>query len=440
MPVDRVVVPENERYRSRKELEETDKSLMDLVLSIKERGLLQPITVDISMKLLAGERRLKAHKMLKLTEIPCVIRTDGEKVSKLRIEYDENVRRRDLAWPDRARLELKIYELEKAKDKTWTQRDQQRVFGTPQGNVSMNIQLAEAFETMPELADIEKYPTLDEAYKELKRYEIQERLNALEVKKAKELLEAPKWAEEHYIVGDAFNGMAKFIKTQPQSQGKAFQFAEVDPPYGVDLHKRKSRNSDNSSMEEYLEWEDFPKLFQTTAELVWKCLDAHAFAVFWYGMSRHQEVLDILRGVGWYVPDIPCIWYKGDVGQTASPDTSFGSCYEPFFVARKGQPRFARLGRGNVFAFPSLQKKTHPTEKPIWLLEEILGCFLTPGSRVLVPFLGSGVTLRAAYKLGHTGMGWDLSDQHKDGFLMTVQQDMENMRKAQEGAAIANPV
>jgi len=181
-------------------------------------------------------------------------------------------------------------------------------------------------------------------------------------------------------------------------------------------------------------------LFETTASLVKDCLEPHAFAVFWYGMSRHQEVLEILRRVGWSVPDIPAIWYKGEVGQTASPDTTFGSCYEPFFVARKGQPKLARPGRGNVFNFTSLQKKTHPTEKPVWLLEELLRVFCWPGSRVLCPFLGSGVTLRAAYKLGHTGMGWDLSERHKAGFLATVAADMAAADAANVEQANADPV
>jgi|SRR5262245_25738229 len=417
-------------------------NIHELQESIRKKGLLQPITVDAHKFLLAGERRLIAHKNLGWKHINCIVRKDDEKLTKLEIELDENARRKDLAWPERARLEKKIWELQKEKDPKWSQRQQQRVYHPETGTasnmmVSMRLELADALETMPELAN---HSTQEEAYKELKRYEEVETKIAMVLKKSKDIEEAPKWAEEHYVIGDAFNGMANFLKTQPHSKGQAFQFAEVDPPYGVDLHRRKGRNANSQSMEEYLEWEDFPKLFETSAKLTYECLDPHAFAIFWYGMSRHQEVLDILRRVGWNVPDIPAIWYKGEVGQTASPDTTFGSCYEPFFVARKGQPKLARPGRGNVFNFPSLQKKTHPTEKPVWLLEEVLGVFCWPGSRVLCPFLGSGVTLRAAYKLGHTGMGWDLSERHKAGFLATVAADMVAADAANaERVAHANP-
>jgi ParB-like nuclease domain/DNA methylase len=397
-------------------------NLLGLQDSIQAKGLLQPITIDHDRNLLAGERRLQAHKNLGIEHILCVVRDNDDKVTKVEIEYDENIRRKNLTWQEQCRLEKKIFELRKERDPNWTIRKQFREEpdGPHIGTISERLQLAEAMETMPDLAE---RMSMDEAFKEMKRYEEDEARLTMELRKTKEFTEAPTWADEHYVVGDALNGMAAFLKTHPHSQGKAFQFAEVDPPYGVNLHKRKGRNSNDQSMEEYLEWEDYPKLFELTARLVFECMDPNAFAIFWYGMSRHHEALTILRSVGWYVPDIPAIWHKGEVGQTASPDTAFGSCYEPFFVARKGYPKLARPGRGNVFTYPGLQKKTHPTEKPIWLMEELLNVFCFPGSRILVPFLGSGVTLRAAYKLEHTGTGWDLSDKHKAGFLRRVKED-----------------
>jgi ParB/RepB/Spo0J family partition protein len=430
IPINQITVKD----RARVEMGE----MFELEDSIRKYGIIQPITVDTHLTLVAGHRRLQACKSIGLESIPCVVRDDAAKRTKLELELDENVRRKDLTWPERARLEKKIWDLNaEEKGKEWTLREQKKLQGASSiGRLSMRLQLAEALDVMPDLEDLGE----DEAYKELKKYEAEQGRAELRAKTKTNMAMAPQWAEDHYVIGDAINGMAHFLKKQPHSRGEAFHFAEVDPPYGVELHRRKSRNSNNSAMEEYLEWEDFPKLFTLTAQLVHECVGPHAFAVFWYGMSRHQEVLDILRGVGWYVSDIPAIWHKGDVGQTASPDTSFGSCYEPFFVARKGQPRLARPGRGNVFTYPSLQKKSHPTEKPIWLLEEILKVFCEPGSKVLIPFLGSGVTLRAAYKLGHTGMGFDLSDQHKEGFLEKVRADAAEEQKAMEEAALANPI
>ncbi len=79
-------------------------------------------------------------------------------------------------------------------------------------------------------------------------------------------------------------------------------------------------------------------------------------------------------------------------------------------------------GRSNVFAIPGVppSQRIHATERPIELMQEILKTFVYPGARVIIPFLGSGNTLIACYKEGMTGFGYDLSAEHKKGFLIRV--------------------
>ncbi len=43
------------------------------------------------------------------------------------------------------------------------------------------------------------------------------------------------------------------------------------------------------------------------------------------------------------------------------------------------------------------------------------------GSRVLVPFAGSGKTLIAAYQQNKFAVGFDLGQAHKDGFVELLQ-------------------
>lgn len=401
-----------------------------LAEAISRVGLLQPITLDQSYNLIAGERRYLAHRLLRAETIKAIVRPINEQVTALEIELLENIARKDLTWPERSKLELKIWNLMLKKHgewdatlnpKGWTQDKQAALTGIPQQHVSRRLELAETLAEMPEL---EECATEDEAWKvnsKLKEHGAQmEMLKKL----PKHILHAIEDAAQHYHIGDAFAGMQSL-------EDESCHFAEVDPPYGVDLGQRKSRNQDERPMGGYHEWEDgtYPAFFTQTAELVYAKLKHNSFAVFWYGMTWHHEVLTILRKVGFGVPDIPAVWTKGEAGQTASPDTTLGSCYEPFFLARKDQPKLAKPGRGNVFNYPGLARKVHPTEKPLPLMEDILKTILLPGSIILVPFLGSGVTLRAAYKLGHTGFGWDLSQDHKDGFLKRVAADQDDKGK-----------
>ena len=63
------------------------KSLDELVSSIREKGILQPITIkvldDNFFELIAGERRLRAAKILKLDTIPAYIIKTALEVSVL---------------------------------------------------------------------------------------------------------------------------------------------------------------------------------------------------------------------------------------------------------------------------------------------------------------------------------------------------------------------
>ena len=59
-----------------------DKGEIDrMATSIKEKGLLQPITVDEEIALVAGERRLLACRMLGRDEIWAVVRKQGERLT-----------------------------------------------------------------------------------------------------------------------------------------------------------------------------------------------------------------------------------------------------------------------------------------------------------------------------------------------------------------------
>ena len=53
-------------------------------------------------------------------------------------------------------------------------------------------------------------------------------------------------------------------------------------------------------------------------------------------------------------------------------------------------------------------------------MKELYDTFAFTGSRVLIPFLGSGNGLLAAEELGMEGLGYDLSKAHRDSFLVKL--------------------
>lgn len=75
-----------------------DKELAELAASIQENGIIQPLIVcemDGGYSLIAGERRLRAAKLLQMDQVPVVVKRGTDK-DKMIMSIIENVQRADL--------------------------------------------------------------------------------------------------------------------------------------------------------------------------------------------------------------------------------------------------------------------------------------------------------------------------------------------------------
>ncbi len=100
-------------YQPRREFDEA--ALKSLAESIRQYGLLQPLTVtrkevsrpdgglESRYELIAGERRLRASKLIGLKSVPVVIRGEESDKVKLELAIIENLQREDLNAIDRAK-------------------------------------------------------------------------------------------------------------------------------------------------------------------------------------------------------------------------------------------------------------------------------------------------------------------------------------------------
>lgn len=99
-------------YQPRRDFNKEE--LESLAGSIREHGILQPIIVTkreeetssgikVSYELVAGERRLKAAKIVGLNFIPVIIRPKTEEKQKLELALIENIQRADLNAVEKAR-------------------------------------------------------------------------------------------------------------------------------------------------------------------------------------------------------------------------------------------------------------------------------------------------------------------------------------------------
>ena len=76
-----------------------EESLNELVLSVKEHGIIQPVTVrraaDNTFQLISGERRIRAAERAGLKRIPAYVRESGDE-NLLELALVENIQREDL--------------------------------------------------------------------------------------------------------------------------------------------------------------------------------------------------------------------------------------------------------------------------------------------------------------------------------------------------------
>jgi len=105
-------------YQPRRDFDE-DK-LENLSQSIKQYGVLQPLVVSrievekedggimTEYELIAGERRLRAARLARVTQVPVIIRVGDTSMMKLELAIIENLQREDLNAVDRARAFFRL--------------------------------------------------------------------------------------------------------------------------------------------------------------------------------------------------------------------------------------------------------------------------------------------------------------------------------------------
>ncbi len=406
-PIREIVIKE----RARKDYGNTE--MTDLILSMGEHGMLQPIILDQDFKLLAGGRRHRAAETLELERVPVVIFEVEGDVARWEIELAENMARKDLTWQEKVSLEKQIYDAKKADDPEWSVRKQADLTKSSKTMVARRREIANVMDMMPELADC---ATEDEAYKLYKRV-INDAVSGQIVKQQRSEKRF-QWADDHYRIGDAILGMSKL----PDG---AYQIAEVDPPYGINLKDIRRDSQDKYFLDQYSEISsvDYPQFVRAAAQQVFRVLGHNSYCIWWFGFDWYEVVRTALLDVGFKLQAIPGIWFKAQ-GQSNAPQVLLANYYESFFIARKGQPILQKPGRSNVFEFNGVPptSRIHPTERPLPLIEEIIETFSDPASPILCPFLGSGNTIIAGYKRGQGCFGWDLNERSKDRFLSRVEE------------------
>ena len=395
--------------RFRKSFEGID----ELAASIRDHGLIEPIVCDENNCLLAGERRLKAHQLLKMEFIEVRHLSELNELQKKEIELEENLHRKDFTWSEEVTAKARLHTLKqqihgaavKGHDSEgWRLKDTAIALGEPVGTVSMDIQLARGLKAFPELLK-EKSKTV--AYKKLKN--LQE--NILQEELAKRMKKIGILDNPSIINGNCIEEMGKM-------QSESVDLILTDPPYGIDVDESHTfgRMTPTDTKFEDGEAETIDLLDKAIPEM-YRLLKQDRHMFMFCAIDKVGKIKQLLEKHGFWVHHIPLIWDKGS-GSYPSQSTTFVHSYEPFLHCMKGKRKLNGTPR-DVFQVKrvSNDKKVHPTEKPTELLRELIGLATLAGEMVLDPFAGSGATIVSAKETNRQACGVELNDVYYQGII-----------------------
>jgi ParB-like chromosome segregation protein Spo0J len=381
-PIDQITVNRDERQR--RVLSDID----SLALSISKIGLINPITIEKSGNLRAGERRLTAVKSLGWTSISVQFVEDMDEIELQILELEENTRRAELPWQDQCNAILKYDALRRAQDPTWNMTRTSEALGISDVEARTKIAVAKELEDG------------NERVTSAPRYTIARGIVSrnLERRRTSELDRVAEVIGEAKRVAPLLN--EDFREWQTTFAGPKFNFIHCDFPYGVKANKHaqgsaKSFGGYEDSFETY--W----RLIDTLRLSMDNVVADSAHLMFWFSMDYYQDTKEALTAMGWAVNPFPLIWYKSD-NNGILPDPSRGPrrIYETCFMASRGDRKIVRAV-SNVVAAP-VSKLIHMSEKPVNVLQKFMEMFVDEYSMVLDPTCGSANSLRAAEREGAT--------------------------------------
>ena len=403
----------NERFR------DDYGNIEELAVSIQRYGLLHPIVVDDQMNLIAGERRLKAHRLLGITEIEVKQLKETTELERREIEIEENLKRKDFTWQEEVKAKNEIDKIKrelygsaiKGHGGGWSIRDTADSTGDSIGTISRDIHLAEAIEEFPELS---KELSKDAAWK---KYQ-----------KMKERLYTDELAARVKIEIDTkclVNGDSKVEMKRLKTASVDLVF--TDPPFAIALDKGfKSVDAWAGKVYD----DELQHVMDTISLVVKECYrvlkdDRHMY--LWFAVQHYEYVYKMLTDVGFLVNPVPCVWIKTGGGGAGGSEYAYASNYELFFLCMKGRRPLNKLGQSNVWIEPRVapQRKIHPTEKPTALIRKIIEQSSQAGELVIDPFAGSSSTLVAAFECNRQAWGCELDKEYYSQGVLKIEKLMK---------------
>lgn len=402
--------------RQRKDFDQ--EKLMDLAISIEKNGLFHPIVVRQNdagqILLVAGERRMKAIELIwalgrsfKYNNIgvaeglvPINWLGELDPIDAYEAELEENIRRIDLTWQEKAAATTQLYELRRlqAEKRNEPPPGIEELSAETSGNYEdtrARIMVAKHLDD-PEVA---KAKSLTEGLKILKRKE--------ELKRSAEL------AKE---IGPRFHsGLHKLIKGDcidilSQIPDNTYDVILTDPPYGMNAQDFNDSGGKAAGAHFYDDsFDSWTKLIVKLAPALWRVAKPQAHAYVFCDIENFRMLKEFFTAEKWRVFRTPIIWFNPQGMRAPWPEHGPQRKYQTCLYAIKGNRPTLKLA-GDVIQCGTDENLNHQAQKPMALYRELLSRSVRPGDTVIDPFCGTGTIFPVAHELKCIASGIELDE------------------------------
>lgn len=401
-----ILIPKN---RQRKDFKPED--MVALAGSITKNTLLHPPVVrrsdDGSIMLVAGECRIRAmhiiwnfgdsvrHGEHAFPEgiVPCNYVGEIDPIDAFEMELEENIRRTDLTWIEKAEATKKLMEhrrMQATRDGT-DQPTVESIAAEVRGNsTSSRDQTRKELLVAEYLHDpeVQKARNADDAFKLLKRREALARNIELAAKVGINFS-----AQSHTLLnGDCF----EMIKDIPDA---TFDVIITDPIYGIGADKFSDSGGIAQGAHFYEDsWTQWNKDMLRFAPESFRLCKPAAHAYVFCDIDNFVQLKHYMTQAGWDVFRTPLIWVNPTAARAPWPEHGPQRKYQICLYAIKGNKPVTKI-YPDVVTYASDENLNHQAQKPVSVYVDFLSRSVGPGDRVLDCFGGTGPVLPAAHQL-----------------------------------------
>ena len=265
-------------------------------------------------------------------------------------------------------------------------------------------------------AEIAPFKEEEQNYLFNKAEELELTVQQLRKEKHRLLLEDKRPAttiDKNLILGDCLDELTKL-------PNESIDCIITDPPYGIDYQ--------SNFREATPQFDKLQNDKESAIELLDKCLgisqsklkpNSHLY--IFTSWKVYPEVQTIIAKY-FQIKNV-LVWVKNG-GMIGDLEADYMDKYEMIVYATKGRRLLNGARESNILYYdrPASTEYHHPTEKPISLLEYLIGKSTNENELVLDPFMGSGSTCVASKNMNRKYLGIELDEQ----WFNVAQNRMEN--------------